>query len=81
MRKMFQSQMPGVPPQIQNIFNEIFRASQEGDIVDIGQAFTITGTYVETRELDLSSPTAANVAAVLATLLTDLKRGGAKKSN
>lgn len=79
MRKMFQSQMPGVPANIQSIFNEIFRASQEGDIVDIGQAFTITGTYVETRELDLSSPTAANVAAVLATLLTDLKRGGAKE--
>jgi len=81
MRKLFQMQMPGVPPNIQSIFNEIFRASQDGDLVDLGQGFTITGTYTETRELDLSTPTAANVAAVLATLITDMQRGGAKKSN
>jgi hypothetical protein len=36
LRKLVQPQMPGVPMNIQSIFNEIFRASQEGDIVDIG---------------------------------------------
>jgi hypothetical protein len=80
MRKMFQVQMPGVPQNIQSIFNQIFQASAEADVVDIGSEYTIDGTYVETRTLDVDSPTAANVANVLATLLTDLKNGGAKKS-
>lgn len=80
MRKMYQMQMPGVPRETQAIFNEIFRASAEADVVDIGAEFTIDGTYVETRTLDVDTPTAANVAAVLATLLTDLKNGGARKS-
>jgi hypothetical protein len=81
MRKMFQSQMQGIPPNIQSIFNEIFRASQEADVVDIGNAFTFTGTYVETRALNLTTPTAANIAAVLSTLIRDMQRGGATKSN
>lgn len=81
MRKLFQMQMAGVPLNIQNIFNEIFRASQDGDLVDIGKGFTITGTYVETRALNVTAPTAANCAAVLATLITDMQRGGARKSN
>lgn len=81
MRKLFQTPMVGVPRNIQEIFNEIFRASQEGDLVDIGNAFTFTGTYVETRDLNLTAPTAANVAAVLSTLIRDMQRGGATKSN
>jgi hypothetical protein len=80
MRKMYQVQMPGVSPSVQAVFNEIFRASAEADIVDIGAEYTIDGTYTETRTLDVDTPTAANVANVLATLLTDLKNGGAKKS-
>lgn len=81
MRKMFQRPMIGIPQNIQDVFSEIFRASQDGDLVDIGQGFTLSGTYTETRTLNLTSPTAANVAAVLATLITDMQRGGAKKSN
>lgn len=80
MRKLYQMQMPGVPAETQAIFNEIFRASQDGDMVDIGNGFTFTGTYVETRTLNLAAPTAANIAAVLATLIRDMQRGGATKS-
>jgi hypothetical protein len=72
--------MPGVPMNIQSIFNEIFRASQEGDIVDIGGGFTISGSFTETRTLNVTAPTTANIAAVLATLIYDLQRGGATKS-
>lgn len=83
MRKLFQMQMPGVPQNIQAIFNEIFRASQEADVVDIGNAFSFDDPdlYVETRELNLTAPSAANIAAVLATLIKDMQRGGATKSN
>jgi hypothetical protein len=80
MRKMFQVQMPGIPQNIQGIFNQIFQASAEADIVDIGAEYTVNGAFTETRELNVTAPTAANIAAVLATLLADLKNGGAKKS-
>ena len=80
MRKLYQSNMPGIPPQIQGVFNEIFRASQEADIIDIGQAYTITGAFTPTRSLNVSSPTLANAVAVLATLISDLKAGGTKKT-
>lgn len=81
MRKLYPSQMQGVPQSLQNIFNEIFRASQEADVVDIGQSFTINGSFTETRTLNVSAPTTANIAAVLATLISDMQRGGAVKAN
>lgn len=81
MRKLFQMPMVGIPTPIQNIFNEIFRASQEADLVDIGNGFTFNGSFTETRELNVTSPTAANTNAVLATLIRDLQRGGATKAN
>lgn len=80
MRKLFQSQMPGVPPNIQAIFNEIFSASQENDTADLANAFTISGSFTATRTLNVTSPTVANIAAVLATLITDLQRGGTNKT-
>jgi len=80
LRKLYQMQMPGVPMEVQSVFNEIMRASQEGDIIDIGQAYTISGTFTPTRTLNVTTPTAANLAAVLATLISDLQRGGTSKS-
>lgn len=80
MRKLYQGQLQNIPPELQSTFNEIFRASQDGDIVDIGQAFSITGTYTQTRALNVTSPTLANIAAVLATFLSDLQAGGATKT-
>lgn len=80
MRKLAQGSFQNLPPYLQQAFNEIYRASQEADVVDIGAAYTITGAFTETRTLNVASPTIANVAAVLATLLADLKRGGATKT-
>lgn len=81
MRKLYQMPMVGIDQNIQNVFNEIFRASQEADVVDIGNGFTISGSFTETRTLNVAAPTAANIAAVLATLIRDLQRGGATKTN
>lgn len=68
--------MPGVPQSIQNIFTLIFKASRDADLVDIAQGYTFTGTFTETRNLNVTSPTAANIAAVLATFILDCQRGG-----
>lgn len=72
--------MPGIPLEVQKIFNEIFQASQDGDIVDIATPYTFTGTPTATRNLNVSAPTAANIAAVLATLLQDLQKGGTTRT-
>ena len=77
---MSQRPMPGVALNIQKIFNEIFAASRDADVVDLGMAFTITGTFTETRTLNVEAPTIENVAAVLATLLLDFKRGGQNRT-
>lgn len=76
MRKLSRPQMPGVPPNIASIFNQIFDGSNENDTIDIASAFSVNGTYTATRVLNVTSPTTANIAAVLATLIDDLKRGG-----
>lgn len=80
MRKLVQPAAINSLSSVQQAFNEVFRASQENDTIDIAQAYSITGTYTPTRVLNVSSPTIANVAAVLATLLADLKRGGTSKT-
>lgn len=80
MRKLYATPMPNVPPNIQALFNQIIKASQSGDNTDIGGAFTITGTYTVTRNLNVTSPSLANIANVLATLLADLKAGGANRT-
>lgn len=72
--------MPGIPANIQALFNQIVEASQAGDITDIGAAFTIDGDYTPTRTLNVTSPTLANIAAVLATLIADLQRGGTNRT-
>lgn len=72
--------MPSVPPNIQALFNQITEASQAGDITDIGGAFNITGTFNPTRTLNVTSPTIANIAAVLATLISDLTAGGSNRT-
>lgn len=80
MKKLHRQQMPGVPSEIQALFNQIVEASQSGDIVDIGNAYTITGTFTPTRNLNVTAPTLANAVAVLATLISDLKSGGANRT-
>lgn len=58
---------------------EIETASYD-DVQTVADAFTITGTLTETRTIDVSTPTAANCAAVIATFLSDLKKRGAKRT-
>lgn len=72
--------MPGVPQNIQNIFNLIFKASRDADVVDIAQGYTITGSFTPTRSLNVTSPTTANIAAVLATLISDFQSGGPNRT-
>jgi hypothetical protein len=55
-------------------------ASAEVDLTDISNAFTVSGTYTQTRILNVTTPTLANIAAVLATFIDDCKRGGQYRS-
>lgn len=55
-------------------------ASAEVDLTDISNAFTVSGTYTQTRTLNVTTPTLANIAAVLATFIDDCKRGGQYRS-
>jgi hypothetical protein len=80
VRKLAQPAAINNLSDVRSAFNEVFRASIENDTVDISTAFTITGTFTPTRTLNVTSPTLANVAAVLATLLEDLQRGGTTKT-
>lgn len=55
-------------------------ASAEVDLTDIANAFTVSGTYIRTTTLNVTSPTLANAVAFLATFIDDCKRGGANRS-
>ncbi len=61
--------------------NEIQNASRENDVVEIAQNFSFTGTPTTTTNLNVSAPTVANVAAVLATLIEIMQRGGLSRTN
>jgi hypothetical protein len=80
MRKISQLPMNGVPQNIQRAFNQITAASRDADLVDISQGYTITGSYTATRTLNVTSPTLANIAAVLATFLADCQAGGPNRT-
>lgn len=81
MRKVAQVNTAGLQdPAAKALFDEIFRASNENDTIDIANAFTIKGTFTATRTLNVTAPTLANVAAVLATLLQDMQRGGTNRN-
>jgi hypothetical protein len=64
---------------IQQALREVEDASYE-DIAEVADAFSANAAFTETREVNVSAPTAANLAAVLATLLSDLKKRGSKNS-
>lgn len=63
-------------PVAREAIKQIINASAQVDTTDIFAPYTITGTYVETRELNVTSPSLANIAAVLATIIADCQRGG-----
>jgi len=58
---------------VQQALREIENASYE-DIAEVADAFTITGSFTNTRDLNVSSPSTANIAAVLATFISDFKK-------
>lgn len=60
--------------------NEIGRASQENDVCTIAQNFSTTGTLTQTTDLNLSSPSLANLAAVLGTLLEIMQKGAINRT-
>jgi hypothetical protein len=68
------------PTNVLASLNEIGRASAENDLVDISQAFTLSGTLTPTYVLNLTSPTAANIAAVLGTLILAMQKGGINRT-
>lgn len=68
------------PTNLVEALREIERASHDADIVEIAQNFSITGVLTPTRTLNLTAPTAANIAAVLGTLISDMQRGGLNRT-
>jgi hypothetical protein len=59
--------------------HEIARASNE-DAVAVFDSYAVNAAPVTTRTLNVSSPTPQNLAAVLGSLIADLKRRGVKRS-
>lgn len=61
-------------------FRQIEIASNDIAAEKVADAFTVAN-LTETRSLDASSATASDVAEVLGTLLSDLKRRGSKRTS
>ena len=58
---------------------EIENASAE-DAIAVADSYSANSTFTPTRQVNVTSPTAANIAAVLASFLADLRKRGVKKS-
>lgn len=61
--------------------DELMLASAENDLLDIATPFTTNAAFTETRVLNVTAPSLANIAAVLATFIADCKRGGQFRNN
>jgi hypothetical protein len=60
---------------------EIERASHENDVLEIAQNFTVDNpAFAHALQVNTAAPTAANCAAVLATLLTIIQKGGLNRT-
>lgn len=70
-------ELHGFEQWVQWALSEIERASYEG-IDTAADAYTVTN-FTETRELDASTATTQDIANVLCTFLSDLKKRGAKR--
>lgn len=67
-------------PAVIAALREIMMSSNLNDIVKIAQNYTITGTLTTTRTLNVSTATQTQIANFLATLITDLQKGGANRT-
>lgn len=68
---------------LQSVINglqEVELASAENDLIDIAQAYAISGTFTATRTLNVGTSTLAQTQAFLATLIQDFQRGGANRT-
>lgn len=63
---------------VRQCLREIETASYE-DVSEVADAFTVNSEFTETRVLDLNAPSTDNIAAVLATFITDMKKRGSKR--
>lgn len=69
------------PYNVPAALQEIERASHDGDIVEIAQNFTFSGTVTSMMVLNMgAAASASNCAAVLATLLQIMQRGGLNRT-
>jgi uncharacterized protein YciI len=60
---------------------EIENASAEDAIaIAVADSYGANSTYPTTRQLNVTAPTASNIAAVRASFLADLRKRGVKKS-
>jgi hypothetical protein len=58
---------------------EFENASTEGPIA-VADSYGANATFTPTRQVNVTSPTAANIAAVLASFFADLRKRGVHKS-
>lgn len=65
-----------VNPNVRAAFLEIERASHDDNLMDIVQPFEVTGSFTETRTLDVATSTLTETKEFIATLLADIRRGG-----
>ena len=58
---------------------EVENASVE-DPIDVAKSYSANATFTTARQLNVTSPTASNIAAVLASFFADLRKRGIHKS-
>ena len=58
---------------------EFENASTE-DPIAVADSYSANATFTPTRQVNVTSPTAANIAAVLASFFADLRKRGIHKS-
>lgn len=69
------------PNNVAASLNEIQRASHEADLTEIAMTFqTDVASFTPTYTLNTTSPSAANIADFLATLLTAMQKGGVHRT-
>lgn len=81
-RLVLQQPLPG-PKGFENWVTDTLREIERLTVEDIEQVvkeFSTTGAFTETRTLNVTTATASDIAAFLATLLSDIKKGGQKRS-
>lgn len=61
-------------------FKKLEQATYE-DLEIVFDAYTVTGDFTPTRTLDVDTATPADVVALIATLITDVKKRGPNRTD